>query len=218
MTIGCHPVQGQVLPGCSISGEDIYFKGKMLVSNGVVVATDRLGSVRKNSQGESFAYFPYGEERTSTANGRDKFGTYFRDSAGQDYADQRYFGSDKGRFWSVDPAGSGLNRYAYAGGDPVNAVDPTGTSYHVLCVTQEFYKGDDTWGSGEGCWGFWDRDRLMPMMFRTGDGGGGGDGGGVGGVGGYSEELLDLTLNASIEQAKDALSKGAVPGAVLSEL
>jgi hypothetical protein len=34
-------------------------------------------------------YFPYGEERTSTANGVEKFGTYARDAVGQDYAEQR---------------------------------------------------------------------------------------------------------------------------------
>ena len=142
VTIGCHKVQGQTLPGCSISGEDIYFKGKMLVSNGVVVATDRLGSVR---QGTSLAYFPYGEERTSTADGRDKFGTYFRDGAGQDYADQRYFGADKGRFWSPDPSsGSGAgdpgswSKYAYVQGDPINFLDPGGlqdvsADYWVIC-------------------------------------------------------------------------------------
>ena len=75
------------------------------MSGGVHVLTDRLGSVRKNSQGESMAYYPYGEERTSTADGRDKFGTYFRDGIGQDYADQRLYNASAGRFWTVDPGG-----------------------------------------------------------------------------------------------------------------
>jgi hypothetical protein len=35
------------------------------------------------------SYFPYREERTSTTNGVEKFGTYTRDGVGQDYAEQR---------------------------------------------------------------------------------------------------------------------------------
>jgi RHS repeat-associated protein len=89
--------------------------------------------VRANGQGESAAYYPYGEERTSAVDGREKFGTYFRDAIGQDYADQRYYGSGTGSFWSVDPGPANLanpatwNRYAYANGDPVNLYDPSGT-------------------------------------------------------------------------------------------
>jgi RHS repeat-associated protein len=91
--------------------------------------------VRANTLGENFAYYPYGEERTSTADGRDKFGTYFRDVAGQDYADQRYYGSSAGRFWTVDPGGMATahprspmswNRYAYTTGDPINFIDSHG--------------------------------------------------------------------------------------------
>jgi RHS repeat-associated protein len=99
------------------------------------VATDRLGSVRANSQGERFAYYPYGEERSSTVDGREKFGTYFRDGVGQDYADQRYYNSGMGRFWSPDPLGLNSadptnpiswNRYLYVNGEPVNTSDREG--------------------------------------------------------------------------------------------
>ena len=138
ITAGCHFEQ-QMYLACSVTGQNVYFGGKQLVSNGVTVATDRLGSVRGNGQGEHFTYYPYGEERTSTVDGRDKFGTYFRDRAGQDYAEQRYYGADKGRFWSVDPAGGnagdpgGLNRYAYVQGDPVNYNDSLGLNA-VFCT------------------------------------------------------------------------------------
>jgi RHS repeat-associated protein len=101
------------------------------------VAVDRLGSVRNVGPAWYFPidYFPYGEERTSTANGTDKFGTYFRDGYGQDYADQRYYTSNFGRFWSPDPGWSkaaepgnptSWNQYMYALGDPVNFNDPVG--------------------------------------------------------------------------------------------
>ena len=98
----------------------------MLSEKGVFVATDRLGSVRGNSSGESFSYFPWGEERgTGTADGRTKFAGYYRDQPGQDYAMARYYSATTGSFWSPDPgsihpADSGTpnswNRYPYAGG------------------------------------------------------------------------------------------------------
>jgi RHS repeat-associated protein len=113
-----------------------YFGGKMIQSNGVAVATDRLGSVRGNGNGEKMVYTAYGTERgnPTTPDGREKFGTYFRDAVGLDYAQQRYYG-DQGRFLSVDPAGltaaspmnpGSWNRYGYALADPVNLSDPAG--------------------------------------------------------------------------------------------
>ncbi len=73
-------------------------------------------------------YYPYGQDRSGTpGNGTEKFATYTRDAeTGLDYADQRYHTPGQGRFLTPDPAASGLNWYAYAGGDPVNTIDPTG--------------------------------------------------------------------------------------------
>jgi len=91
--------------------------------------------VRANSNGETFSYFPYGEERTSTADGREKFGTYTRDGFGQDYAQQRYYNANMGAFWSPDPGGiktakpsnpSSWNRYSYTEGNPIGRFDPLG--------------------------------------------------------------------------------------------
>jgi RHS repeat-associated protein len=119
----------------SEKNRNVYFAGKPVQLNGVGVVTDRLGSVRANANGERFSYFPYGEERTSTADGREKFGTYFRDAGGMDYADQRYYSSASGRFNVPDPMGiktatltrpSTWNRYGYTSGDPVNFYDPKG--------------------------------------------------------------------------------------------
>jgi RHS repeat-associated protein len=148
-TAGCS-YDANARPNCGVGGNNnVYFAGKMVMSRGVIVATDRLGSVRANGNGESFAYYPYGEERTSTADGREKFGTYVRDNAGQDYADQRYYNVGTGRFNVPDPVGSGIagnlfrpnfgavnprvpsswNRYVYAGNDPINHHDPSGLCY-----------------------------------------------------------------------------------------
>lgn len=119
-------------------------------SKGVTVATDRLGSVRGNANGERMAYLPYGLERATptTPDSREKFATYYRDPiVGADYADQRYYGYGithpyywpPGRFLSPDPGGistadpknpTSWNRYAYAETDPANANDPTG---RIVC-------------------------------------------------------------------------------------
>ena len=119
----------------TLEGINIYFGGKLLQAKGVWVATDKLGSVRANSNGETFSYFPYGEERTSTADGREKFATYTRDGVGQDYAQQRYYNANMGAFWSPDPGGvktanpknpSSWNRYGYTKGNPIGRFDPHG--------------------------------------------------------------------------------------------
>jgi RHS repeat-associated protein len=120
--------------GCGDRQYNVYFGGKLVKSKGVVVVTDRLGSVRANSNGERMSYYPYGEEKTTTADGREKFGTYTRDSATQDYADQRYYAVGMGRFNTPDPymASGGpsdpgsWNRYIYTRGDPINRIDRTG--------------------------------------------------------------------------------------------
>jgi RHS repeat-associated protein len=83
---------------------------------------------------ESFRYFPWGEEQTTTAQNRDKFATYFRDSSGLDYALHRHYSSSHGRFLTPDPyvANDALrnpqswNRYPYVENDPVNYADAQG--------------------------------------------------------------------------------------------
>jgi RHS repeat-associated protein len=135
---------------------DIHFGRKLLQSKGTPVVTDRLGSVRWNYY-NTIAYYPWGEERTSTSNDYDKFGTYLRDSPGQDYARARYYNLNVGRFWSPDPAGIGAvnpgnptswNRYTYVLGDPINGNDPTGWDGIPGCDVS--YSGDET-GPPTGC-------------------------------------------------------------------
>jgi RHS repeat-associated protein len=124
---------------CVLQTTNLYLGRKLIAVNGQGVATDRLGSVRGTVNGPRVSYFPYGQERAqsngqTTADGAEKFGTYFRDSVGQDYADQRYYNSTSGRFLSADPSLSSnavvlpgnWNRYAYVGGDPINRNDPRG--------------------------------------------------------------------------------------------
>ncbi len=109
------------------TGTNYYFGSKLIKNAGGWVYTDRLGSIGK--------YYPYGTERPTTANGKEKFATYFRDSeTGLDYADQRYESPGTGRFLTADPyrasggpgAPGSWNRYPYSLGDPINLYDPHG--------------------------------------------------------------------------------------------
>jgi RHS repeat-associated protein len=118
--------------------ESVYLGGRLIYQANDFVVTDRLASVvlRKNittGVTQTFRYFPYGQEATPTPNARTKFATYYRDSSATlsgaplDYADQRYYANQWGRFLSPDPyqasAGPGdpqsWNRYAYVRNDPV---------------------------------------------------------------------------------------------------
>ncbi len=97
---------------------------------------DRLGSAKYNQNNAAQSFYPYGEDRgTVEPNDSLKFATYTRDAAtGLDYADQRYYASNFGRFMSPDRyKASGRakdpgswNRYAYTRGDPANRFDPSG--------------------------------------------------------------------------------------------
>lgn len=127
----------------------------MVSEKGVYVLSDRLGSVRADSNGVTMSYFPWGEERgAGTANGRTKFAGYYRDQVGQDYAMARYYNANTGAFFSQDPGSistavatrpSSWNRYGYVEGDPVNFVDPKGLYQANPCALDPSQIGcDDT--------------------------------------------------------------------------
>ncbi|MGC4052292.1 MAG: RHS repeat-associated core domain-containing protein [Paludibaculum sp.] len=113
----------------------VWFSGRLIGSGANSMVTDRLGSVVK-SGAESLSYYPYGEQRSGdAASDREKFATYTRDAvSGLDYAWNRYYSPQFGRFTSADPykASGGArdpgswNRYAYVEGDPVNGNDLSG--------------------------------------------------------------------------------------------
>jgi len=126
------PTFGSTSTWARDGGATIWFGGKLIRYRGQWVMTDLLGSVRANEGGERFDFYPYGGEISPTSDGRPKFGTFFRDSAGQDYALNRYYGPGIGRFLSPDlgtavPGNPGSwNRYGYVLGDPVNLQDRMG--------------------------------------------------------------------------------------------
>jgi RHS repeat-associated protein len=165
---------------CGITGTNVYFGGKLISENGVTVTPDRLGSVRRNGTG----YYPYGEERVPTPEGRTKFATYYRDAVGQDYADQRYYNAAKGRFSTPDPGGiqtanprnpGSWNRYAYVNGDPVNFNDPSGqtmaalqfcvgavTTWDDLDCMEGSFSQTGNWGGGWGGFNPCNRSQWLP--------------------------------------------------------
>lgn len=113
----------------------VWFAGRLISSGANSVVTDRLGSVVKDGS-EALRYFPYGDQNpASTAENREKFATYTRDGfSGLDYAQNRYYSPQFGRFTTADPFSNSadysrpqsMNRYNYVESDPANGVDPTG--------------------------------------------------------------------------------------------
>jgi RHS repeat-associated protein len=103
---------------------------------------DRLGTrlLTNNTDSTFFEQvtLPYGValDAESTGSINPRFTSYQRSAtSGLDYAMNRFYQSQQGRFTQVDPLGMGaaslsdpqsLNLYAYVQNDPVNAVDPLG--------------------------------------------------------------------------------------------
>src|SRR5262249_11221312 len=100
--------------------------------------TDSTGAVVGTTN-----HLPFGEEIGFTGESeKHKFTTYERDGT-LDYAVNRHYASQQGRFNHVDPLGMGaaslsnpqsLNLYSYVQNDPVNFVDPSGLESDPLVV------------------------------------------------------------------------------------
>ena len=101
---------------------------------------DGMGSVRQltNTAGavtDSYEYDAFGNEVAHTGTTPNNYlyrGEQFDSDLGLYYLRARYYNPTTGRFMSRDPnKGNGLDprtlhKYLYAGGDPVDAIDPTG--------------------------------------------------------------------------------------------
>ncbi len=154
----------------------VYFGGRLLFAMSgsfqTAIYRDRLGSVRFTYYSGGFGasttrnYYPFGEEITATTSDLPKFaGTYRDATSGLDYALNRYYSSNTGRFLSVDAGGRApgnpqrWNRYSYSLNDPVNLTDPTGLDPEdsraacqpwPYCLLPGFYTGGGGSGGGRG--------------------------------------------------------------------
>ena len=100
------------------------FGGRLIEKLGTAMNADRLGSYQET--------YPYGELQGAVGTPGEKFATCWRDATGLDYAGNRYYSSQMGRFVSADlgpydPANrQSSNRYTYAANAPTNFNDPNG--------------------------------------------------------------------------------------------
>jgi len=176
---------------------------------------DRLGTYEKS--------FPYGELATAPATSGEKFATYWRDAGtGLDYAVNRYYSPQMGRFLSADPyqASGGpaepgsWNRYAYVEGDPVNYGDPAGLQRSIITIWGQFC----SWKGYPDDGGRWADCTPWATSFISGTGSGvvggeaepGGPSGGVSIAGAYAalskEKCWTLMRATSAEAAKSLLT------------
>jgi RHS repeat-associated protein len=129
----------------------IYLAGQLLAemknSTTYFVHNDHLGSARlltamNQSAYDSLDYLPFGEQIAGASGTSHKFTGKERDAESTlDNFGARYYGSNLGRFMSVDPDNAGAidqdpqtwNAYSYVRNNPLRYVDPDGT--HVLvCI------------------------------------------------------------------------------------
>jgi RHS repeat-associated protein len=154
---------------------------------------DRLGTrlVTNPSNGTSFEQvtMPFGTAFASESTGstNQRFTSYDRSTTtGLDYAVNRHYDSEQGRFTQVDPTGmkattltnpQSFNLYTYCQNDPVNFTDPAGLD--IQCFAR--FMVTTVWNSeGKVISETWEFLGIYCIGFI---GGGGGDGGGGGGGG-----------------------------------
>ena len=115
-----------------VEGNAAYTYHHDAVGN-TMALTDASGVVKN-----AYAYTPYGrvtnkqEAKAQPFQFAGQFGV-MTETNGLLYMRARYYDSKLGRFLSEDPSGfdGGLNLYAYVGGNPISAVDPTGLELRI---------------------------------------------------------------------------------------
>ena len=105
-----------------------YYYTNMLHSS--VVETDAQGKVIERTY-----YVPYGQVLNRSMRDGPGYTGHEEDPAtGLVYMQQRYYGTESGRFFSIDPVlpdgdGGSFNRYWYAGDNPYRYTDPDGRMF-----------------------------------------------------------------------------------------
>lgn len=150
--------------------------------------TDRLGSVTglANASGVSTAvnhYDPYGQPQAGNEGRFQYTGQVWLEEVGLYYYKARFYDPITKRFINPDPIGygDGMNMYAYVGGDPLNATDPSGMT---TCLTYTRYVQvaipDGVEARPTNSWTVCDRDSGSPdyVPGYNNPGGGGNSGAG----------------------------------------
>ncbi len=157
----------------------VWYEGLTLTSQRYLV-TDERGSVIAGTDGSGATLFKnvydeYG--RPGSANqGRFQYtGQMWLAEAGLYHYKARIYDPGLGRFLQTDPIGyaDGLNLYAYVGGDPVNATDPTGTLARGFSLLFGSCAGRCVDANGNNLGNF-NEGGLAGSLFGGGGGGGGG--------------------------------------------
>jgi RHS repeat-associated protein len=153
------------LPGGA--GAVFNASGLVYYQHSDLLGSARLASTPGRTLYSSSAYAPFGENYAAAGSINKVFTGQHEDmdsttSGGQYDFLMREYSAAQSRWWSPDPAGLGAvdpndprtwNRYAYAGGTPLEATDPLGTEYfwvgkclldHQYYFVDGQYQGVDT--------------------------------------------------------------------------
>ncbi|MFI2645776.1 RHS repeat-associated core domain-containing protein [Streptomyces sp. NPDC018610] len=100
--------------------------------------TDAIGSVIglvdvDGNKVDTYTYSPRGvrllAQSSEPVDQPYRFAGNYQDPTGLYHLQARYYDANIGRFTQPDPSGQEQNPYLYAAGDPVNRIDPSGTSF-----------------------------------------------------------------------------------------
>jgi len=177
MTVYAFGLEEHDYSGSGVSQGNTYYYslGGLLIgefdgTNTNMYLTDALGSVITtiSSAAGSAAvqgnqvYGPYGTSRYqqgSMDTTKGFTGQYTDSLSGLDYYNARYYDPVVGRFLSADPVEGnllGMDPYAYVGGNPETASDPSGQAYKPISeggLAEELLEAEELEGGGDGTGG-----------------------------------------------------------------